>query len=188
MNWQYLRKGKFQVAKDDNQRSIKKGLHYLFSCYRPPTMAERLSNDLLRIWQSGEFSDVTLVCSDGGKVEAHKQILASRSHYFARMMFGKMKEGGEREVVLQAKEKPLRLLLTHLYSNQVALEEEQVVHLAELLDLARMIVDPVLEKRSRSSSSKGFATTRRWWKFSTSRWRDGLPSLPGSQSGWSVVT
>ena len=89
-------------------------------------MAERLSNDLLRIWQSGEFSDVTLVCSDGGRVEAHKQILASRSHYFARMMFGKMKEGGEREVVLQAKEKPLRLLLTHLYSNQVALEEEQV--------------------------------------------------------------
>ena len=38
-------------------------------------MAERLSNDLLRIWQSGEFSDVTLVCSDGGRVEAHKQIL-----------------------------------------------------------------------------------------------------------------
>ena len=110
-------------------------------------MAERLSNDLLRIWQSGEFSDVTLVCSDGGRVEAHKQILASRSHYFARMMFGKMKEGGEREVVLQAKEKPLRLLLTHLYSNQVALEEEQVVHLAELLDLARMIVDPVVERK-----------------------------------------
>ena len=110
-------------------------------------MAERLSNDLLRIWQSGEFSDVTLVCSDGGRVEAHKQILASRSHYFARMMFGKMKEGGEREVVLQAKEKPLRLLLTHLYSNQVALDEEQVAHLAELLDLARMIVDPVLERK-----------------------------------------
>ena len=109
-------------------------------------MAEGLSSDLLRIWQSGDFSDVTLLCSDGGRVDAHRQILASRSQYFARMMFGSMKEGGEREVQLQAKEKPLRLLLTHLYSNSVTLNAEGVEHLAELLDLARMIVDPALEK------------------------------------------
>ena len=112
----------------------------------PPNMAEGLSTDFLRIWQSGDFSDVTLLCSDGGRVAAHRQILASRSHYFARMMFGNLKEGGEKEVKLQAKEKVVRLLLTHLYSNSVTMEEEEVGHLAELLDLARMIVDSALEK------------------------------------------
>ena len=111
-----------------------------------PAMTEGLSTDFLRIWQSGDFSDVTLICSDGGRVAAHRQILASRSEFFARMMFGNLKEGGEKEVKLHAKEKVVRLLLTHLYSNQVTLEEELVGHLAELLDLARMIVDPALEK------------------------------------------
>ena len=109
-------------------------------------MAEGLSTDFLRIWQSGDFSDVTLLCLDGGRVAAHRQILASRSQFFARMMFGNLKEGGEREVKLQAKEKVVRLLLTYLYSSKVSLEEELVGHLAELLDLARMIVDPALEK------------------------------------------
>ena len=101
-----------------------------------PAMTEGLSIDFLRIWQSGDFSDVTLICSDGGMIAAHRQILASRSEFFARMMFGNLKEGGEKEVKLHAKEKVVRLLLTHLYSNQVTLKEELVGHLAELLDLA----------------------------------------------------
>lgn len=40
--------------------------------------------DLGRICCSEEFSDVTLVSRDGVRLPGHRQILASRSQYFAR--------------------------------------------------------------------------------------------------------
>ena len=39
-----------------------------------------------RLYNSSDFSDVTLVCGDGQKIKAHKIVLASSSNLFGQML------------------------------------------------------------------------------------------------------
>ena len=47
---------------------------------------ENVVGNLKQIWQSREFTDVTLVSSDGFKVQAHKTVLSSSSTFFRDML------------------------------------------------------------------------------------------------------
>ena len=105
---------------------------------------DNLALDLSRICGSHEFSDVTLVSKDGLKIPGHRQILATRSPYFARMLFGGLREGREEEVRLEVGGRALRLVLEHTYVGRVELGQEEVKVLAELLDQARMMCATIL--------------------------------------------
>mmetsp|Transcript_18343 Transcript_18343/g.36039 ORF Transcript_18343/g.36039 Transcript_18343/m.36039 type:complete len:579 (-) Transcript_18343:404-2140(-) len=53
------------------------------------TPTSTVSEDLVRILESGDLSDVEFVLEDGGvRLRAHRQILAARSKVFARMFSG----------------------------------------------------------------------------------------------------
>ena len=106
---------------------------------------DNLAFDLARICCSSDFSDVTLVSKDNTRIPGHKQILATRSPYFARMLFGGLRESREEEVHLPVTGRVLRLVLEHTYTGTVGLEGEEVEVLAELLDMARMMCSSNLE-------------------------------------------
>ena len=107
--------------------------------------ADNLAGDLARICCSSDFSDVTLVSKDHVRIPGHKQILATQSPYFARMLFGGLRESREEEVELPVTGRVLRLVLEHIYTGTVGLEGEEVEVLAELLDMARMMCSSNLE-------------------------------------------
>ena len=65
-----------------------------------------------------DFSDVTLVTADGGRLPAHRVILAAMSSYFSRMLFGQLREAGQQEVILGVRQQPFSLLLDHLYTGR----------------------------------------------------------------------
>ena len=108
---------------------------------------DNLAFDLARICFSSDFSDVTLVSKDQTRIPGHKQILATRSPYFARMLFGGLRESREQEVELPITVTVMRLALEHTYTGTVVLEGEQVEVLAELLDMARMMCSNNLERK-----------------------------------------
>ena len=108
---------------------------------------DNLAFDLARICCSSDFSDVTLVSTDKVRVPGHKQILATRSPYFARMLFGGLRESRQEEVELPVTGRVLRLVLEHTYTETVRLEGQEVEVLAELLDMARMMCSSNLERK-----------------------------------------
>ena len=108
---------------------------------------DNLAFDLARICCSSDFSDVTLVSKDQTRIPGHKQILATRSPYFARMLFGGLRESREEEVELPVTGRVMRLVLEHTYTGTVVLEGEEVEVLAELLDMARMMCSSNLERK-----------------------------------------
>ena len=54
-------------------------------CLQWNEFKENTASAFGKLRNKSEFSDVTLVCQDGGKVEAHKVILASSSPFFMEL-------------------------------------------------------------------------------------------------------
>ena len=73
--------------------------------------------NLKQFWRSQEFTDVTLVSSDGFKLEAHKTVLSSSSSFFRDVLI----ENLHQSVLIYMKgviHKELELLLEFTYTGE----------------------------------------------------------------------
>jgi len=64
------------------------------------SLEDRLYSSLANLWKNKCHSDVTLLVG-GRSIRAHKVILASRSEFFDRLMFGGMKECDQNEIEIK---------------------------------------------------------------------------------------
>ncbi len=60
-------------------------------------LEDRLYSGLKNLWKNKAHTDVTLLVNNK-RIQAHKVILASRSEYFDRLVFGSMKERDQDEI------------------------------------------------------------------------------------------
>ena len=65
---------------------------------------DRLHSCLINLWKNKGHADVTLIVKNK-RIQAHKIILASRSEYFDRLVFGSMKECDLEEIEIKEVEK-----------------------------------------------------------------------------------
>ena len=84
--------------------------------------------DMIELFESGKFSDVTIVCEDreGGVEEfkCHKAILAARSTVFDAMFSHDMKENRDNEVVIKDMgAKTFRDMASFIYGGRIYLED-----------------------------------------------------------------
>ena len=78
---------------------------------------ENTAANLKEIWRSRDFTDVTLVSSDGLKLEAHKTVLSSNSSFFRDVLI----ENLHPSVLIYMKgviHKELELLLEFTYTGE----------------------------------------------------------------------
>ena len=78
---------------------------------------ENTAANLKEIWRSRDFTDVTLVSSDGLKLEAHKTVLSSNSSFFRDVLI----ENLHPRVLIYMKgviHKELELLLEFTYTGE----------------------------------------------------------------------
>ena len=78
---------------------------------------ENAATNLRDIWGSRDFTDVTLVSSDGLKLEAHKTVLSSSSTFFRDILF----ENPHPSVLLYMRgviHRELELLLEFTYTGE----------------------------------------------------------------------
>ena len=93
---------------------------------------ENVVEHLKQIWRSQDFTDVTLVSSDGSKVEAHKTVLSSSSSFFREILkFEKTKHSGSMLLYMRGvSHKELDLLMEFIYTGEC---EVEVAELKEVL-------------------------------------------------------
>jgi len=96
-----------------------------------------LSSDFLRLFESGQNTDVTFKFdSDGAQVRAHRTILAARSAYFERMFSSGMEESRSGVVhIADCDAAAFRIMLQFIYSDQTPSDPETSV-VPDLLHLA----------------------------------------------------
>lgn len=79
-----------------------------------------LSEHIGALYLSDEYSDVTLII-EGQRFEAHKVILAARSHYFRGLLFSGLKESTQREVELKdGSLVAFKKLLKYIYTGRLS--------------------------------------------------------------------
>ena len=85
-------------------------------------MEDRLYSSLAHLWKNKCHSDVTLLVG-GRSICAHKAILASRSEFFDRLMFGGMRESGQGEIEMQDIENVdlFELILEYVYTGSITI-------------------------------------------------------------------
>ena len=82
---------------------------------------EHISGDLLDLYKSKEYTDVTFLVS-GHRFPAHKVILAARCTYFRILLYGDMKESRETEIPFNdTTPESFELLLEYIYSGRISL-------------------------------------------------------------------
>ncbi len=82
---------------------------------------EHISGDLLDLYRSKEYTDVTFVVS-GQRFPAHKVVLAARCTYFRILLYGDMKEAREDEIPFKdATPESFEHLLEYIYSGKITL-------------------------------------------------------------------
>lgn len=85
---------------------------------------EHISGDMLDLYRSKEYTDVTFIVN-GVRFPAHKAILAARCTYFRILLFGEMKEahlGPEGEIPFtDTTPDAFGLLLEYIYSGKLCL-------------------------------------------------------------------
>ena len=80
------------------------------------------------------FSDVTMICADGSKLEAHKALLAASSPVFYRMFDSGMLEAKENSVTIPAPREVVSSLLRHVYTGVF----DPNIDAAAMIELAHM--------------------------------------------------
>jgi len=103
-----------------------------------PCNGPTLSSDFLRLFESGQNTDVTFKFdSDGAQVRAHRTILAARSVYFERMFSSGMEESRSGVVrIADCDAAAFRIMLQFIYSDRTPSDPETSVvpgllHLAD---------------------------------------------------------
>lgn len=82
---------------------------------------EHISGDLLDLYRSKEYTDVTFVVN-GQRFPAHKVVLAARCTYFRILLYGDMKEAREDEIPFNdATPESFEHLLEYIYSGKITL-------------------------------------------------------------------
>lgn len=80
-----------------------------------------LKQDLRRMLEMGQGSDVSLVASDGREFAAHMAILSSRTPFFAKMFEHKMQEQQEKRVTIKDLDSnSVEGLLEFIYTDEVS--------------------------------------------------------------------
>ena len=98
---------------------------------------ERLARDLVAYLQDPEFSDVKIICSDGGEILANKSILGMRSEYF-RCMFSANNNFVESQagtVKLPYSKAVVDKIILYLYSGEMDCEDLALRPMLDLLQL-----------------------------------------------------
>ena len=91
---------------------------------------------------TGILVDVDLCGADGGRISAHRAVLAASSPYFHAMFGGRLRESTEREVVITDVDlETLRTLIEYIYTGVVDVDEtnvESVLVAASFLQLEQV--------------------------------------------------
>ena len=90
-------------------------------------------NQLTKVYFKGEFSDFTLILSDG-ELKVHRIILASASEYFASVFNSGFKESHTNSIVIKDNPKIFKVLIDHIYGTPLP-----ELTLLEQLEMFQMI-------------------------------------------------
>jgi len=90
-----------------------------------------LQEDLTRLYSQGFLTDITLSTEDGKNFEAHKILLAARSHYFHSIV-PRMRTSEPVIFLKGVKGAHLDKILKYIYSGSVALSRHQLKPILEV--------------------------------------------------------
>ncbi len=94
-------------------------------------LEDRLFSGLKNLWKNKAHTDITLLVKNK-RIQAHKVILASRSEYFDRLVFGSMKERDQDEIEIKEIENVDLFvnILEYAYTGSIAINgiNVQVMH------------------------------------------------------------
>jgi hypothetical protein len=76
-----------------------------------------------KLLDSGEYSDVELVATDGERIPAHRNILAARSKVFGTLLFGNFAESSSSTVQMGYEGGILRKIVKYCYTDKVSLPD-----------------------------------------------------------------
>lgn len=114
-----------------------------------------LAADVARLLDEGVATDVSLVCSGGQAVQAHRLILSARSPVFRAMFGSKMREAQSGEVKLDETEQPMLSHFLHYLYNGSLIEGLPEVELWAVIALAhRYEVEVLLEECAQRLQAK----------------------------------
>ncbi|XP_050422559.1 kelch-like protein 2 isoform X1 [Adelges cooleyi] len=95
---------------------------------------------MYQFYKHKEFCDVTLVTDEGLKIEAHRNVLASASHVFYKMLSGHFKEKNENEILIKEIDSTiLELVVEFAYTYKLDVKEnncEKLLMAAEMYDVS----------------------------------------------------
>lgn len=87
---------------------------------KPTNPGTDLKADFVNLLIDETFHDVTIVCSDGVKIGASRNVLAARSAVFRAMLYGEMREAISGNVFLQdIKSDTLKIVLIFIYRGDI---------------------------------------------------------------------
>lgn len=93
--------------------------------FTPPNRNPKIELDLVKLLDSGEFSDITVEAS-GLRIRAHKNILAARSEYFRAMLTHNTIEANSGHVKINdIKAQIMRAVLRFIYSGKINFESTE---------------------------------------------------------------
>ncbi|XP_050435258.1 BTB/POZ domain-containing protein 9-like isoform X2 [Adelges cooleyi] len=97
-----------------------------------------LFNDISSLYLSKRFSDVYVVV-DNEEFDAHRVVLASRSEYFSKLLFGEHIESRETKVpIKEGSATSVKVLLKYIYSGRINLSDLESNVVLELLILSNV--------------------------------------------------
>ena len=106
-------------------------------CLKWNDYQENIATSYRELRESQEFGDVTLVCEDNQKIEAHRLVLASASKFFRNILVGN-KHSHPLIYMRGIKAKDLVCLIEFIYHGEANVYEEDLndfLVIAEELDL-----------------------------------------------------
>ncbi|KAG2500490.1 hypothetical protein HYH03_001270 [Edaphochlamys debaryana] len=140
-----------------------------------------LVTDLARLLACPDGSDDVTLVVGGSAFRCHRLILGARCAYFRRLFAGGFADSGAREVVLQdADPEAFQLLLTHLYTGDLAFPPHTLRAVAELAD--RLLLPEVtsfVHRRLLASTAAGSVVGDMLWAY-----RMGFADLLAGYKDW----
>ena len=98
-----------------------------------------LVRDFSRVYRQELYNDISFVLMDGVTIETNRFMLASRSEYFATMLFGGLKEGASSKVSLQCTSSTFRHILDYVWEARVDFSPLNLMSLCDLMENARLM-------------------------------------------------